>query len=130
MTPLETGHARAQAVDPDEAARACLYSVVDRFNTEDPFWGAFTPEPGSTTFGDGRFRLVLTGAGERIVVEGTMVMDAGDPTSITPQLVVGDATPGTARSQWVPVACAIDGDGRLVTADFRRAIETVLRRHQ
>lgn len=123
------GVAVAEPVTPDEAARACLFSVVDRFNTEDPFWGSFVPETDSTKLGDGRFSLTLRGHGVRIEVQGVMLVDAARPSDIRPSIVVGVSDPEAAPAhgrRWHPVTCAVDVNGRFVTTNFRKAIELAL----
>lgn len=111
-----------------ESARACLYAVVDRFNTEDPFWGSFVPEFDSTYLGSDRFTLILQGPGVRLKVQGVMLRDVERRGTITPSLVVGsmpgegDATP----TRWHPVTCTVDAQGRFGTANFRKAIEAAI----
>jgi hypothetical protein len=113
--------------DPNELARACLYAVIDRFNTEDEFWGAFVPELDSTVLGEGRFTVVLQGGGARFEVQGMMLVDAGQPSSITPSLVVaGLPIDGSRPRRWHPITCAVDVNGRFVTSNFRRAIEAAI----
>ena len=119
---------RADRAAELEAARACLYAVVERFNTEDPFWGSFVPEFESTSLGADRFALTLRGAAIRLVVQGVMLRDSERPGTITPSLVVG-ATPlgaQTPPSRWQPVTCTVDAQGRFGTANFRTAIEAAI----
>lgn len=114
--------------DPEEAARACLFSVLDRFNTEDPFWGSFIPEFDATRLGEGRFSLVIRGRGARMEVQGVMLVDAGNAAAIRPSIVVGGIVeggqPGTRR--WHPVTCDVGENGRFVTSNFRKAIEAAV----
>lgn len=115
--------------DVTEAAQACLYSVVDRFNTEDPFWSAFVPEFDSTSVGEGRFSVVLSGLGARIMVRGTIVSDAADPSSIMPVLSAGGIPVDDVGlpQRWHPISCSVDDKGRFSTSNFRVAIEASLR---
>ena len=116
------------ASDAAEAARACLFAVVDRFNTEDPFWGSFVPEIESTRIGDHRFWVALIGRGVRLEVQGVMVRDADRAGSIMPSLVVGAVSQSSDESprRWHAITCTVDAQGRFVTSNFRRAIESAI----
>ena len=123
--------AAIQAAQDDaagESARACLYAVVDRFNTEDPFWGAFVPEFESTYLGSDRFTVTLQGPGVRLKVQGVMLRDS-ERGAITPSLVVGfiPAEGDAAPTRWHPVTCTVDAQGRFGTANFRKAIEAAIK---
>jgi len=108
-----------------EAARACLYAVVDRFNTEDPFWGSFVPEFDSTFLGSDRFTVTLRGRGVRLKVQGVMLRPADGRGRIAPSLVVGSVPQSgdDSPSRWHPVTCTVDDRGRFGTQNFRKAIE-------
>jgi hypothetical protein len=118
----------AEEADAGEAARACLYAVVDRFNTEDEFWGSFVPEFESTYLGSDRFTVTLQGRGVRLKVQGVMLRDAERRGAITPSLIVasepaeGDGPP----RRWHPVTCTVDPHGRFGTENFRKAIEAAI----
>ena len=111
-----------------ESARACLYAVVDRFNTDEPFWCAFVPVADLTEIGDDWFRVTLEGRGLRLTVHGKLVQGIGANAAIVPSLVVGairmadDGKP----SSWHRVECAVDDDGKFVTSNFRAAIESAI----
>ena len=110
-----------------EAARACLYAVVDRFNTEDAFWSSFVPEFESSTVGADRFSVTLLGRGVRLEVQGVILSGEG-AGSLSPRLVVG-ATPLTSAESprwWHPITCSVDEQGRFVTSNFRKAIENAI----
>ena len=129
------GLEKEEAATPDsaaaaasEAARACLYAVVERFNTEDPFWGAFVPELDSTSFGDDRFSVALHGRGVRLEVKGVMLTDNDKPGVVTPSLVVGACgqAAGAGVRRWHPITCTVDANGRFATSNFRKAIEAAI----
>ena len=110
----------------EEATRACLYAIVDRFNTDDPFWGSFVPEPDSTVVGTDTFDVTISGRGVRIAVRGTMRI--GPANQITPDLALGALRAGTADapSRWHAVTCLVDVEGRFVTSNFRTAMEAAI----
>ena len=118
----------AEEAGAGEAARACLYAVVDRFNTEDQFWGSFVPEFESTYLGSDRFTVTLRGRGVRLKVQGVMLRNAERRGAITPSLVVGSepAEGDGPPRRWHPVTCTVDADGRFGTANFRKAIEAAI----
>ena len=107
-----------------EAIRACCFAVVDRFNTEDPFWSGFVTDPERTTIGDDRFSLTLLGQGVELEVIGSVAAVAGVPGGVEPSVRVGGRpSPTTSPLIWHSVDCTVDGSGRFVTKNFRRAIE-------
>lgn len=110
-----------------EAARACLYAVVDRFNTEDSFWGSFVPEFESSRIESNSFSATLRGRGVRLEVQGTMLADVG-AVGVTPNLVVGAVPLFSAGSpiRWHAVTCTVDPQGRFETSNFRNAIEAAI----
>ena len=117
-----------------DATRACLYAVVDRFNTDEPFWGSFVPVADLTVIDVDKFRVTLQGRGVLITVRGTMLRGVGDALRYSPTLVVGAMPvpdPSTAEEQhspatWHQIACTVDDDGKFVTSNFRRAIESAI----
>jgi len=112
-----------------EAARACLYAVMDRFNTEDDFWGSFVPEFDATFLGSDRFTATLRGRGIRLRVQGVMLGgDSEGREAITPSLLIGsvpDSGDGEP-TRWHPVTCTVDSRGRFGTLNFRKAIEAAI----
>jgi hypothetical protein len=118
----------AEEADAAEAARACLYAVVDRFNTEDEFWGSFVPEFESTYLGSDRFTVTLQGRGVRLKVQGMMLRDTERRGAITPSIVVATEPPegDEPPRRWHPVTCTVDAYGRFGTANFRKAIEAAI----
>lgn len=111
-----------------EAARACLYAVVDRFNTDEPFWCAFIPVADLTEIGDDWFRVAFEGRGLRLTVQGKLVQGIGANGAIVPSLVVGAIRTAEAAkpSGWHRVECAVGDDGKFVTSNFRAAIESAI----
>jgi hypothetical protein len=108
----------------DDAVRSCLYAVVDRFNTEDPFWSSFVPDPDKTRIESGGFSVTLRGLGVDLEVVGVLAESASAPRGIIPSIVVGGKAPAMRSPlSWHPVTCTVDGDGRFVTSNFRKAIE-------
>jgi hypothetical protein len=107
-----------------DAARACLYAVVDRFNTEDPFWGSFVPEPDLTRLSHTGFSVTLRGRGIEFEVVGALARAYDVPGGFAPTVVVG-ARPSSATppKAWHPVTCTVDDAGRFITSNFRKAIE-------
>jgi|SRR5215472_10737190 len=116
------------AAGTDEAARACLYAVVDRFNTDDAFWGSFVPAADATDIGEDAFTVSLDGRGVRITVRGTLMRGLEDGPPIVPQLVVGAVRQGNqgAPKTWHPITCSVNDEGRFVTSNFRAAIESAI----
>jgi len=114
--------------DLGEAARACLYAVVDRFNTDEPFWGAFIPVADLTEVGDDCFRVAFEGRGLRLTVRGTLAKGIGQNAPIVPSLDVraSELTPYEKPSGWHRVECAVGVDGKFVTSNFRAAIESAI----
>lgn len=116
--------------DLGEAARACLYAVVDRFNTDEPFWSGFIPVADLTEIGDDWFRAAFEGRGFRLTVHGKLVQDIGATGAIVPSLVVGAIRTASADqgapSGWHRVDCAVGDDGKFVTSNFRAAIESAI----
>jgi hypothetical protein len=108
-----------------EATQACLFSVIDRFNTEDPFWSSFVPQPELTNLRDERFALTVGGKGVFVEIRGVMIRGRENPEQITPSIVVGAKTAASPTSPrtWHPITCALDSSGRFVTSNFRKAIE-------
>lgn len=108
-----------------DAARACLYAVVERFNTEDAFWGSFVPEMESTNFDDKRFCVRLEGRGVRLEVRGMILAMAETPPAFAPSVIVGATPPGSNATpdRWHPINCSVDAHGCFVTSNFRKAIE-------
>ena|SRR5690242_1346283 len=111
-----------------EATRACLYAVVDRFNTDEPFWSAFIPVADLTEIGDDWFRVAFHGRGLQLVVRGSLVRGIGETSPIVPSLVVGAKHIGDEQqpSHWYRVDCAVGEDGKFVTSNFRSAIESAI----
>lgn len=106
------------------AVRACCFAVVDRFNTEDPFWSGFTPDPDRTALGNDRFSLILRGSGVELEVLGTVTASRGSPGGVEPSVSVRAKTaPLSSAAIWHRVDCTVDASGRFVTKNFRRAIE-------
>lgn len=111
-----------------EATRACLYAVVDRFNTDEPFWGGFIPVADLTELGEDRFRTAFQGRGLRLTVRGSLIRGIGEVASIVPSIVVGATRIGEEPDPtcWHRVDCAVGDDGRFVTSNFRSAIESAI----
>lgn len=119
-----------------DATRACLYAVVDRFNTDEPFWGSFIPVADLTELGVDKFSASFYGRGVLITVRGTMLRGIGDALRYSPSLVVGAITmPDVSMIHmttdepkpplsWHRVACSVGEDGKFVTSNFRAAIES------
>jgi len=109
-------------------ARACLYAVVDRFNTDDAFWGSFAPAPESTDIGEDSFAVSLEGRGVRITIRGALSRSDDKGSAIVPSLVVGATRLGMggAPLTWHPITCAVNDEGRFVTSNFRAAIESAI----
>jgi hypothetical protein len=107
-----------------EPTRACLFAVVERFNTEEPFWCSFVPEPEQTRLAPDAFSVTLRGCGLEFEVTGTLVESSGAPGGVRPTVVVG-ARPSARESprHWHQVTCTVDSAGRFTTSDFRKAIE-------
>jgi len=111
-----------------EATRACLYAVVDRFNTDEPFWSAFIPVADLTEIGDDWFRVAFHGRGLQLTVRGSLVHGIGETSAIVPTLVVGANQIGDEQkpSHWHRVDCSVGEDGKFVTSNFRSAIESAI----
>jgi hypothetical protein len=111
-----------------EATRACLYAVVDRFNTDEPFWSAFIPVADLTEIGDDWFRVAFHGRGLRLTVRGSLVHGIGETSPIVPSIVVGATHIGEEPNplRWHRVDCAVGDDGKFVTSNFRSAIESAI----
>ena len=111
-----------------EATRACLYAVVDRFNTDEPFWSAFIPVAELTEIGDDWFRVAFHGRGLQLTVRGSLVHGIGETSPFVPSLVVGANRIGDDQklSQSHHVDCAVGDDGKFVTSNFRSAIESAI----
>ena len=120
--------------DLGDATRACVYAVVDRFNTDEPFWGSFVPIADLTEIGSDTFRLTLQGRGVLIAIRGELLRGIGESIRYTPRLVVGAIPPidpstphgPEAPVVWHQVECSVDGDGKFVTSNFRAAIESAI----
>jgi hypothetical protein len=108
-----------------DSTRSCLCSIIDRFNTEDPFWSAFVPDTEATVIEPGRFSLTLRGKGIRLDVCGVLIREVDNPSRLTPSLVVGAKRPSDASrpEAWHPITCSVDRKGRFATSNFRIAIE-------
>lgn len=111
-----------------DATRACLYAVVDRFNTDEPFWSAFIPVAELTEIGEDWFRVAFHGRGLELTVRGSLVHGIGETSPIVPSLVVGANHIGAAEkpSHWHRVDCSVGEDGKFVTSNFRSAIESAI----
>jgi len=72
-----------------EATRACLYAVVDRFNTDEPFWGEFIPVADLTEIGEDSFCVAFHGRDLRLTVRGSLIRGIGEIAQIVPSIVVG-----------------------------------------
>lgn len=122
------------AATQSDATRACLYAVVDRFNTDEPFWGSFVPIADLTEIGNDRFRLTLQGRGVLIAVRGELLRGIGEAVRYVPQLVVGaipaidPSTPHGPEPEimWHHVDCSVDVEGKFTTSNFRKAIEAAI----
>lgn len=117
-----------------DATRACLYAVVDRFNTDEPFWGSFIPVADLTEISTDKFRVTFQGRGVLITVRGTMLRGIGEAIRYAPTLAVG-ATPQPDPTNaedvqspvtWHQVACSVGDDGKFITSNFRAAIEAAI----
>lgn len=130
MSATAKGNAPATIGD---ATRACLYAVVDRFNTDEAFWGSFVPVADLTEIGADHFRLTLQGRGVLVAIRCTMLHGIGDGARFVPTIIVGaipTPSPETADTPsprepaiWHRVACAVGEDGKFITSNFRAAIE-------
>jgi len=111
-----------------EATRACLYAVVDRFNTDEPFWGAFIPVADLTEIGDDSFCAAFHSRDLRLTVRGSLIRGIGETASIVPSIVVGATHIGEDPNppRWHRVDCAVGADGKFVTSNFRKAIESAI----
>ena len=124
-----SAHVRGKSpANISEATRACLYAVVDRFNTDEPFWGAFIPVADLTEIGDETFCAAFQSRDLRLTVRGSLIRGIGEIAQIVPSIVVGATRIGeepTPRS-WHRVECAVGDDGKFVTSNFRSAIESAI----
>jgi len=111
-----------------EATRACLYAVVDRFNTDEPFWGEFIPVADLTEIGDDSFCVAFQGRDLRLTVRGSLIRGIGEIAQIVPSIVVGASHIGEEPGPpgWHSVDCAVGEDGKFVTSNFRSAIESAI----
>lgn len=111
-----------------EATRACLYAVVDRFNTDEPFWGAFIPVADLTEIGEDSFCVAFHSRDLRLTVRGSLIRGIGETASIVPSIAVGATHIGEEPSplHWHRVDCAVGDDGKFVTSNFRSAIESAI----
>jgi len=111
-------------IDLPDAARACLIAVVDRFNTEDPFWSAFVPDPDQTRLTADGFSVTVRGLGCELEVIGKVARERSAAGGVAPTVSVGAKRSSSPRPRrWHPVDCSVDASGRFSTANFRKAIE-------